>query len=199
MREDVITLAEPPKRHPRKMLIVWTFGESDFAVKARILQEVVPYFPNILEVIIPEKDVIEKTGKVTKAATPGYIYIKIIHPSYDLYDAIERVKGVGGFVAKDYDTALLGMSVEDTQKLRDLVRREIVERYSIQPGDVVRSVTGLLVGVKGLVKEVSGSKIVVEVALLGRMCALDFEESELELVETREDGNVGETGGLPQA
>jgi transcription antitermination factor NusG len=175
-------------RRPRKWIAAWTFGLPDTQVKANLEKEVKPHFPDLLEVFVPMSSVstLSPQGKITKhqPTTQGYIYLRVIEPSFELLDAVRRVRGIGGFVEKsDYDV-VRGMAPWDIQKMFALDKRRVEsEGTTLEVGDLIEVTTGALTRARGRIKEVREERVTVEISLMGRMVPIDFQKFEVILVE----------------
>ena len=183
MRENTLTLEPLPKRHPRRMLVVWTHGEPDSVICKRILTDIKPFFENILEVSVPSRTVVKQGRKVEESVAPGYIYIKVRDPDANLYDAIGRVKGVGGFIGKDWKESLLGIPLSDVRKMREMEDTAEKLATDFQVGDLILVKSGLLEGAKGRVVEVT-DKVKAEVVILGRHVPHLFLREEVKIIES---------------
>jgi len=174
-------------RRPRKWLAAWTFGLPDLRVKENLEREVKPHFPDLLEVFVPMSSIssLSPQGRTVKSqpTTQGYIYLRVVEPSFELLDAVRRVKGIGGFVEKsDYDV-VRGMAPGDIQKMFALDKRKVeTERAPLTTGDLVEVVTGPLIKARGRVVSVGEEKVEVEISLMGRMVPIDLQKYEVSLV-----------------
>ena len=183
-REEIVSVEVPAKRFPRRLITVWTWGKSEFDIRKDIIKDVVPFYPEILEVLIPVKVVerlVYRKGfqKVQVPATPGYIYLKVVSPSFEMFDALRRIKWIGGIVPHSYEEALNGMTSSDVKRVKKLLEKPVEEKRQLSVGDLVSISSGPLMGSPGVVEESREDGVTVRFSFLGRMTTANFTVNEL--------------------
>lgn len=139
------------KRHPRKWIVLWTYGRSVREIADDILNRMDKEFPQLLE-LVPKDD--------------GYIHLKVKDLDFKFVEILSAITGVGGILSKDYV---------------ERIKAAPVEKSTTTPkaGELVTVQSGTLKGAVGRVLHSRSSVVTVSVPILGSLHNVMFLEDEL--------------------
>lgn len=144
------------------------------------------------EVLIPTEKVAEtRQGRktvTTRKFFPGYILIEIALYDEDHklmpkpWEFIRNTPGVIGFIGGDRPVALRPDEVNDILQQMEDRQDNVKPKVAFEPGESVRIVDGVFVGLIGLVEEVSPDrgKLKVSVSIFGRTAPVELEYWQVE-------------------
>jgi len=133
---------------------------------------------HIKEVYIPVENIVEvKNGKKVvkeKILWPGYVLIKM-DVTDEVWHMIKRENGVLDFLGGGVPTPLSDKEVEDLVKNLTAEEGDVVQKYNIDCGDVVKITEGVFINLTGTVSEIfqDKGKLSVLVSIFGRDTKVD--------------------------
>ena len=148
----------------------------------------------LLEIIIPEEDVVEeKKGRrkvVQKKLFPGYIFIKMHFHNDSMWHMIVNTRGVTGFVGpKGW---AIPLSEDEIRKLK--LEKAVTIDTNFEVGDRVTVVLGPLGGngYVGDIEEIDvlANKVKVAVNMFGRVMSVDMGLDHIEKLEESINKNL---------
>ncbi|MCL5270000.1 MAG: transcription termination/antitermination protein NusG [bacterium] len=174
----------------RQWYAVHTYSGFENKVKQSIERKVAMegLKDRVTRVIIPLEPVIEiKSGKkhtTMRNMMPGYILVEI-EPSDEIFNMIEEIKGVSGFVGDGHKPASLSQSEVDNilnllESKADKPKPEITYRQ----GDQVKVIEGPFANFNGTVDHVDEekNKLSVMVSIFGRPTPVELDILQVEPV-----------------
>ena len=133
---------------------------------------------HVSEVYIPTENVVEvKSGQKVvreKILWPGYVLVKM-ELSDDVWHFIKSENGVLDFLGGGAPSPLSDKEVDELVKNLTAEEGEVVHKYNIDCGDVVKITEGVFVNLTGTVSEIfqDKGKLSVLVSIFGRDTKVD--------------------------
>lgn len=134
----------------------------------------------VLEIVVPTETVVEhrETGNKTreKKVFPGYVLVKMIVTNESWY-LVRNAQGVTGFVGQGSEPIPL-----TDEEIRRLGIEKIEIELNIEPGDMVKIISGPFKGFTGVVEEVNAEKqtLKTKVDMFGRATPVELEFNQVD-------------------
>ena len=160
--------------------VLQVFSGRDKKVKKSIQENALKkgLKPHIHEVYIPVENIVEvKNGKKVvkeKILWPGYVLLKM-DLSDEVWHLIKEVNEVLDFLGGGVPTPLSEKEVEDLVRNLTAVEGDVIQKYNIDCGDLVKITEGVFINLTGTVSEIfqDKGKLSVLVSIFGRDTKVD--------------------------